>query len=507
MQLSKKHLKDISSQSGVIIPNEKIFSLPEKVLQFGTGVLLRGLPDYFIDKANRQEKFDGRIVVVKSTSSGGTDEFGKQDNLYTICIRGVEKGKKIEEFIINSCSSRVLSATENWNDILRCAYNPELKIVISNTTEVGIVLMEDDIHLSPPQSFPGKLLAFLYERYKAFNGNKESGMVVIPTELIPDNGEKLRAIVLELAKMNKLEDVFINWLRTANHFCSSLVDRIVPGKLPEKDRNNAEKKLGYEDELMIMAEPFRLWAVESGDEEVKRILSFATSDEGVIISPDIDKFRELKLRLLNGTHSFSCGLAFLAGFETVKEAMNNSFMSSFIHNLAINEIAFAMSNEKISYSEASIFANKVIDRFKNPFIDHQWLSITVQYSSKMKMRNIPLLIKYCQKHNWVPEHMTLGFAAYLLFMKGRSENGSYFGQLNGSQYPVQDDHAAYFAGKWNSNDVDEVVDTVLADKEFWETDLTSLSGFAEAVKINLHLLMQNGAMTTIENSNANKTVV
>ena len=507
MQLSKKYLKNISSQSGVIIPNEKIFSLPEKVLQFGTGVLLRGLPDYFIDKANRRGKFNGRIIVVKSTTSGGSDEFGKQDNLYTICIRGVENGKKIEELIINSSISRVLSAKENWNDILRCAYNPELKIIISNTTEVGIVLMEDDICLSPPQSFPGKLLALLYERYKAFNGNKESGMVVIPTELIPDNGEKLRAIVLELAKMNKLEDVFIDWLRSSNHFCSSLVDRIVPGKLQENDRNNTEKKLGYEDELMIMAEPFHLWAIESRSEEVKNILSFAISDDGVIISPDIEKFRELKLRLLNGTHSFSCGLAFLAGFKTVKEAMNNSVIGSFIHNLAINEIALAMSNGKVSYPEASIFANKVIDRFKNPFIDHQWLSITVQYSSKMKMRNIPLLIKYYQKQDCVPEHMTLGFAAYLLFMKGRSEHGSYFGKINGSQYPVQDDHAAYFAGKWSSNDVDEVVDAVMADKEFWETDLTSLSGFAEAVKINLHSLMQNGVMKTIENITSNKTVV
>jgi tagaturonate reductase len=498
MQLSKQNLKKISSGSGLIIPDEKIFYLPEKVLQFGTGVLLRGLPDYFIDKANRQGIFNGRVVVLKSTASGGTDEFGKQDNLYTLCVKGIENGKKTEDFIINSSISRVLSAKEDWNAILQCAQNPDLKIIISNTTEVGIALTEDDIHLSPPQSFPGKLLSFLYERYKAFKGNNESGMIIIPTELVPDNGGKLRSIVLELAEMNKLEKSFINWLQTANHFCNSLVDRIVPGKLPKSDRNNTEKKLGYTDELMIMAEPFRLWAIESGDEEVKRILSFATSDDGVVISPDIEKFRELKLRLLNGTHSFSSGLAFLAGFKTVKEAMNNSYMGSFIHNLAMNEIAVAMSNGKIPYNEACSFADKVIDRFKNPFIDHQWLSITVQYSSKMKLRNIPLLIKYYKRHDYVPEYMSLGFAAYLLFMKCRNEKGKYVGLINDSRYPVQDDSAAYFAEKWDNSDVDEVVDTVLADKEFWETDLSSLNGFAEAVKMNLHSLIQKGVMTTLQ---------
>src|SRR6266404_3835786 len=173
MQLSKKNLTTISSTSGIIVPDEKIFSLPEKVLQFGTGVLLRGLPDYFIDKANRQGIFNGRVVVIKSTANGGAEEFGKQDNLYTLSVRGIENDKKIEEFIINSSISRVLSAKENWDVILQCAYNPELKIIISNTTEVGIMLVEDNIRFSPPDSFPGKLLSFLYERYKAFNGSKE----------------------------------------------------------------------------------------------------------------------------------------------------------------------------------------------------------------------------------------------------------------------------------------------------------------------------------------------
>jgi tagaturonate reductase len=507
MQLSKQTLQKIGSRPGLTKPTEQLLELPEKVLQFGTGVLLRGLPDYFIDKANRQGVFNGRVVVVKSTSTGGADAFDKQNGLYTLCIRGVEDGNKVDEVIINSSVSRVLSAKENWSRILECAHNAGMQIIISNTTEVGIALTEDDIRLSPPHSFPGKLLAFLYERYKAFNGSAESGMVIVPTELIPDNGNKLRSIVLELATRNKLDDKFINWLETANDFCNSLVDRIVPGKLPDNDRFNTEKKLGYTDELMILSECFRLWAIESGSDRVRDILSFTQADEGAVIAPDIEKFRELKLRLLNGTHTFSCGLAYLAGFSTVREAMDNEFMFSFVHNLAIQEIAMALSNETITYTEACDFAAKVMDRFRNPSLDHQWISISVQYSSKMKMRNVPILLRHYSKTDQVPEHMALGFAAYLLFMKStKNQKEQYAGISNGVEYVIQDDHAGYLAAKWNDEDPEKVVDSALADKQFWGTDLSRLNGFAEAVKSNLRSLMRNGVMATLRRVQLNKTV-
>ncbi len=506
MQLSKQTIKKIESQPGLTIPDLKLFDLPERVLQFGTGVLLRGLPDYFIDKANKQSVFNGRVVVVKSTSSGGTDAFHRQNGLYSVCIRGIENGRKVDEVVINSSISRVLSANEDWESILLCAHNPAMQVIISNTTEVGITLVEDDIRLFPPHSFPGKLLTFLYQRYKFFKGTPESGMVIVPTELITDNGTKLRSIVLELARMNKLDSVFINWLETANHFCNSLVDRIVPGRLTGNDLHNTEKKLGYKDELMIMTESFRLWAIESDNERVKQILSFAHADEGIVIAPDIEKFRELKLRLLNGTHTLSCGLAYLAGFSTVREAMGNEFMSSFIHNLAIQEIAAAVSSETISYHEACDFALKVLDRFRNPFLDHQWLSITVQYSSKMRMRNVPLLVRHYEKTNSVPEHMALGFASYLLFLKSeRNSKGQFTGRSNGVEYVIQDDHVAVIVDKWK--EADQLVDDVLGNKEFWGTDLMALNGFAEAVKTNLKSLMKNGVMATLRRVQLHKTTV
>src|SRR6478672_10172092 len=229
MELSKKNLPHIQNLNSSK-PIDEIFKLPEKILQFGTGVLLRALPDYFIDKANKEGIFNGRVVVVKSTGTGEKDAFDRQDGMYTLAVRGLENGEILDEAIICSAISRVLSATDQWDDILQTAGNAHLQVVISNTTEVGIQFVEESIFQRPPVSFPAKLLAILYERYKIFNGSPEAGLVIIPTELLTDNGKKLKSILSELAVFNALESAFRDWLNVHNHFCSSLVDRIVPGK-------------------------------------------------------------------------------------------------------------------------------------------------------------------------------------------------------------------------------------------------------------------------------------
>ncbi|MEP6700104.1 MAG: tagaturonate reductase [Bacteroidota bacterium] len=495
MQLSKPALKQIEPQPGLTIPDAKLFELPEKVLQFGTGVLLRALPDYFIDKANKQGIFNGRVVVVKSTD-GNSTEFDNQDCLYTICIRGTENGKTIEENIINASISRVLSAKKEWKTILACAHNPGMTIVISNTTEVGIQLVQDDINSEPPVSFPGKLLAFLYERFKAFKGSKESGMVIVPTELITDNGSKLESIVLELAHRNNLDFKFLEWLENHNTFCNSLVDRIVPGKPDSQDSREKEKALGYQDELLTMSEVFCLWAIES-DTKIKDVLSFYKADEGVVITPDISLFKELKLRLLNGTHSFNCGLAFLSGFNITREAITDKIFSVFAKNLMHAEIAKAIPY-KIDAKVKEEFASRVFERFCNPFIDHQWLSITVQYTSKMKMRNIPLILRHYELSDSPPVHMATGFAGFLLFMKAvKKEEGKYFGERKGTAYEIKDDSAEYFYNTWNNNTSDKLVEKVMQNEELWYTDLSSLPGFMQTVQEQLQDMMTNGVLETI----------
>jgi len=505
MILSRYTLKNITSDS-VVVPDESLFELPEKVLQFGTGVLLRGLPDYFIDKANRKGIFNGRIVVVKSTSQGDSSSFDKQDGLYTLCVRGLENGQKVEENLINASISRVLSAGEEWEQVLECAHNRQMQVIISNTTEVGIQLVNDDVRHHPPKSFPGKLLAFLYERFKAFNGSAHSGMVIVPTELIPDNGKKLESIVLELAHLNSLEEEFIEWIENHNCFCNSLVDRIVPGKPDGELQSSIESSLGYSDSLLTMSELYRLWAIE-GTEQVKNILSFAQVEEGVVIEPNIDIYRELKLRLLNGTHTLSCGLAFLAGCETVKQAMDDDAVSSFIADLMQNELAPSIPYD-VSLPVAQNFGKKVLDRFRNPHIKHLWINITMQYSSKMKLRCIPILIKHYQQSETVPELFALGFAGFLYFMKAvNKKEGRYYGELNGEPYLVQDEQAEVFYKRWAGLTTVALVKEVLSDAAFWGEDLYVLPGFAQAVTDKLNLMLSNGARELVETVHTKKVFV
>lgn len=479
MILSKYNLKKINAPA-LELPGPQIFDLPEKVLQFGTGVLLRGLPDYFIDKANRNEIFNGRVVVVKSTDTGSVTDFDKKDGLYTIYSKGIENGAEVNEQVICSAISRVLSASTEWDAILEVARDPHLQVVISNTTEVGIKLVKEDVRKRPPVSFPGKLLAVLYERYKAFNGSTDSGLVIIPTELIVDNGKKLEAIVLELAHLNKLEPEFLDWLESSNSFCNSLVDRIVPGRPDKALSDELETQNGYTDNLSIMSETYSLWAIE-GDDKIASVLSFAQVDKGVVITPDIELFRELKLRLLNGTHTLSCAVAYLSGFKTVKEAMDDEQFTKFITRLMLDEIKPAIPYQ-IDDAVATDFANKVLDRFRNPNIRHEWLSISMQYSTKIKMRVIPLLLNHYKQSNSVPECMALGFAAFIRFMqvKGGTQ-GQYTGTANNLVYRVTDTQAEYFSRVWENADTNTVIQNVLKNKDLWDADLSVLPGFKDAV--------------------------
>jgi tagaturonate reductase len=499
MILSKDNLKNIKA-SNILMPEESLFSLPEKVLQFGTGVLLRGLPDFFIDKANRNGVFNGRIVVVKSTSNGGITEFDSQDNLYTLCIRGIEDGKTIAENIISSAISRVVSAEHNWQSILDFAQHPELKVVISNTTEVGIALVKEFIDQNPPVSFPAKLLAVLFARFKKFQGSSEGSLVIIPTELIPDNGKKLEAIIQELALFNELEEGFKTWLKLNVTFCNSLVDRIVPGKPDQETLAALENELGYHDNLLAMVEPYSLWAIE-GDEAVASVLSFAAMDKGVVITNDIERFRELKVRLLNGTHTLSCGIAVLSAIDTVKNAMVDERLKAYIKALMLQEIGPAIPY-KINKEDTLAFSKVVLDRFANPFIEHLWINITVQYTMKMKIRILPVLVNYYKLFSAVPQHIAIGFAAFLIFMKSEEKGGRYYGGSGNQQYLINDDSAVYFYEKLQASSSEAAyLEALFNDDAFWGIDLKSFPGFKEAVSSYYVNIQENGIQQALQELN------
>ncbi len=494
MKLSIAELDEVPD-GGVKKPNAASLRLPEKVLQFGTGVLLRGLPDYFIDQANQHGLFNGRVVVVKSTAGGDGAAFQRQDNLYTLCVRGIEHGHRVTENRISSAISRVLTATESWREILDLAKAQNIRIVISNTTEVGIQLVEESIHDTPPSSYPGKLLAFLYARYQACNGSMDGGLVIIPTELISDNATKLRSICLALARFNQLGDDFETWMVTGNHWCNSLVDRIVPGRPDAATLDQIQKYLGYEDDLLLICESYRLWAIEGSKELLGPILSFAQGDSGVIIAPNIEEFKELKLRMLNGTHTIACGLAFLSGFDTVRDTMENEAFSDFIQTVMMDEIAHSIP-ANLSEGIAHQFGHKVLDRFRNPYLDHRWINITLQYSSKLKLRVIPVLLRHYAQKDSVPQAMAMGFAGHILFMRPlKVEDGKYYGESRGIHYPINDDNAGLYNDYWKQEDPALVVKSILQDQNLWSADLTQLKGFEHEVHEQLISLREKGGIS------------
>ncbi|SEA38259.1 tagaturonate reductase [Arachidicoccus rhizosphaerae] len=476
---SRLNRDSLAAIKSIPTPGEKILALPEKVLQFGTGVLLRGLPDYYIDQANKQGVFNGRILVVKSTAQNKADDFKEQDGLFTLCLRGWSKGKATSEDIINGAISRVLDSQRDWQRVLEAAASPDMQIVFSNTTEVGIVLDKEDILVKgqTPRSFPGKLLAFLLERFEKFKGDPDGskGMVIVPTELITDNGSTLKKICLELARINQLSEAFIQWLDQANDFCDSLVDRIVSGRMQPKQEAEEMGRLGYTDKLMIMSEVYGLWAIQTSRPHSAAQLSFSQVNKGVIVTADIEKYRHLKLFLLNAPHTFSCVIAQALGFQFVNQAMNDEGFYGFISELLMEEAVPAVLGDTISKQEATDFAQQVLDRFKNPYIDHRWSDISKQMTLKMGMRCLPLMRDFFEKFGKLPERMVKGFAAYLAFLKNQfSDHGSDNNRqttLNGAKFSLTDAKAAALAAHWDKlrdgAPLDAVIADILLDESIW----------------------------------------
>jgi tagaturonate reductase len=306
----------------------------------------------------------------------------------------------------------------------------------------------------------------------------------------------LESIVLELAHLNGLEEEFIEWLENHNCFCNSLVDRIVPCNPDQQSLSSIEDELGYNDNLLLVSEDYGLWAIE-GDEQVKEILSFAQADDRILIEPDINLHFELKLRLLNGTHTLACGVAFLAGCKTVKEAMDDKMISSYVIDVMKDEIGSAIPRN-VDLITVQNFSSGVLGRFRNPYVKHPWLNITVNYSTKMKMRCIPVLMRHYEKTDAVPHAIALGFAAYIYFMKAvAKKSDGYYGELNGESYLINDEQAEIFYKRWTGLSIASLVQAVLGDA-FWGADLPSLPGFRQSVIEKLNLIINNGMKEAIE---------
>jgi tagaturonate reductase len=485
---------------GVTAPPAELLDLPERAVQFGTGAFLRGFVDYFIDAANRDGRFNGRVVAVGSTGSGRDAVLREQGGLYTLAVQGVDAGEVRQERRIVSALSRAVSATDDWASVLELARRPELAIVFSNTTEVGIALDESDAaEMHPPRSFPGKLARFLYERATAFAFAPDAGVVVIPCELIEANGDRLREIVLALGARWKLGAEFDGWVRAHVPFCNTLVDRIVPGAPAPEVAAAMEHELGYRDGMLTSCEVYRLFAIHGGaalSAAQSRLLEeLAGADPGIVLTDDVSPYRERKVRLLNGAHTIAVSLALLAGCETVREAMEHALVGQFIRRVTIDELV-----PSVGVPGAEQFALDVLDRFANPFIRHALVDITLQAAMKMRVRVVPSVVQYAAKTGRVPRLVALGFAAYLLYARGDAQEAR---RAAGLAVPA-DEQGEVLRALWRG--VDATSDAALADLArravsdagLWGAELEAVPGFAAAVGEHLGRLARVGALATLE---------
>ena len=460
---------------------KKYGNYPEKVLQFGEGNFLRAFVDWMIDKANRDGIYQGSIVLCQPIAQGLKDMINAQDGVYTLAMRGAENGQPVEKIEVITSVSRCINPYENYEDLMEIARSADLEVVVSNTTEAGIAYHAgDQLTDRPPVSFPAKVTAFLYERYKAFNGDPEKGLLFLPVELIDNNGAELKRIVLQYAQEWELGQEFTDWVNTANAFTSTLVDRIVTG-YPRDEVSYFEEKLGYKDNIIDTSELFNLWVIE-GDEKWADKLPVHKTDANVIWTDDVKPYKKRKVRILNGAHTSTVLAAYLAGFDIVGDFMKDDTVRTFMNNVIYQEVIPTLDLPK---EELESFAAAVNDRFANPYIKHKLLDIALNSCSKFNARCLPSLLGYVEEKGVLPKCLTFSLAAFIKFYQGEWKDGVYTGtRKDGTQYPLRDDESVirFFADAWSENDAEGTAAAVLSNKDFWSgKDLTEVPGLKDAV--------------------------
>lgn len=459
----------------------KYGNYPEKVLQFGEGNFLRAFVDWMIDKANRDGIYRGSIVLCQPIAQGLKDMINAQDGVYTLAMRGAENGQPVENIEVITSVSRCINPYENYEDLMEIARSADLEVVVSNTTEAGIAYHEGDrLTDRPPVSFPAKVTAFLYERYKAFNGDPQKGLLFLPVELIDNNGAELKRIVLKYAEEWELGQEFTEWVNTANEFTSTLVDRIVTG-YPRDEISYFEEKLGYKDNIIDTSELFNLWVIE-GDKKWADKLPVHKTDANVIWTDDVKPYKKRKVRILNGAHTSTVLAAYLAGFDIVGDFMKDDTVRTFMNDVIYKEVIPTLDLPK---EELESFAAAVNDRFANPYIKHNLLDIALNSCSKFNARCLPSLLGYVEEKGKLPKCLTFSLAAFIKFYQGEWKDGVYTGtRKDGTQYPLRDDEAVirFFADAWAENDAEKTAESVLSNKDFWSgKDLTEVPGLKDAV--------------------------
>jgi len=490
---------------------------PETVLQFGEGNFLRAFVDWMLERMNAQGLFQGRAVLVQPIPSGMAALLNEQNGLYTVLLRGLVDGRAVDTRELVSSVSRCIDPHASWDAYIACAANPRLRFVVSNTTEAGIRVEPDDaLDARPARSFPAKLTQLLHARFLRFEGDRARGLVMLPCELIERNGDALRRAVGALATRWRLGDAFLTWLDESCVFTNTLVDRIVTG-YPTDGPDALAASLGYDDRLAVAAEPFHAWVIE-GPRALEDELPLGKAGLAVTFTSDLRPYRDRKVRILNGAHTMTALAAFLAGHDTVRGFMDDDLIRGYMDRGISDEILPTLllpppesTTRALPRAELESFAAAVVERFRNPFIEHGLLSISLNSLSKYRARILPTVMDFIGMGDSPPPRLSFALAALCAFYRGREvEDGTLFGLRDGRRYPIRDDAAVldFFLEAWaevgdrpTALGCLKLVRRLLARADFWDHDLDArLPGFAEAVAQHLndiHVLGIRGALRQV----------
>jgi tagaturonate reductase len=461
-------------------------------LQFGEGNFLRAFVDWQIDKMNDEADFNGSVVVVQPLENGLVDMLNDQDCLYTLYLQGVQNGQASKTHKVINSISRGINPYRDYNEYLKVAENPDLRFIVSNTTEAGIAFDENDtLNGGCQKSYPGKLTAFLYHRFNAFNGDDSKGFIIIPCELIDRNGEKLKEIVLKYAEVWNLGQDFIDWINNANTFCCSLVDRIVPG-YPRDTIDEVREELGYDDNLVDVGEIFHLWVIE-GPQSIKDELPIEKAGLNVKVVDDMTPYRTRKVRILNGPHTAMVPVAYLYGLETVGESVDHEVIGKYVHDVIYDEIIETLD---LPHEELVEFADAIIERFQNPYVKHYLMSIALNSLSKYKTRDLPSLTEYLKRKGALPKKLVFSLASLIEFYKGKRGEEDI-------QLADDEDILELFKELWGKHDgtkegLNKIVTSVLAYEKNWGSNLNEIPNLTDEVSRYLEIIEKVGMKDAVK---------
>lgn len=467
---------------------------PERVLQFGEGNFLRAFADYWFDMANEKAGWNGKCVLVQPIAQGLTQLINRQEGLYTLYLRGRQNGEKVDAKRVISSVSRCLNPYEkqDYDAMMDVAAGEALEYIVSNTTEAGIVYDPScRLENCPPASFPAKLTQVLLHRWRA----GRPGVVVLSCELIDNNGKELLRCVNQYIKQWGLEEGFARWVNGDCTFCSTLVDRIVPGRIRDAaEAARLEDENGYRDALIDVGEVFGVWNIE-GPEWLAEKLPFRAAGLNCPVVPDVTPYKKRKVRILNGAHTGFVLGAYLAGYDIVRDCMQDDVILGFMNRMLHEEVIPTLPLDR---QDLEAFAAAVQDRFNNPFINHELMSITLNSTSKWRARNMPSLLEYAQTAGKLPPCLAMSFAAYIAFyssdIQALTEQGLVCRRPKGNEYTVSDDRWVlefYYSRRGVSDET--LVHDVMTNEKMWGQDLTLVPGFEQAAAENLRRIRTEGA--------------